>query len=693
MTRMVPFVVLLMPLLSVAQTASTGQIAGAVRDASGAAVPGAQLKLTMSESNATRSSRTDREGRYAFALLAPGTYQIDVDASGFGGIEQKSIPVRVTETTVIDINLQVASIVTTTTVESGAELVQTASSALGRIVESAQLVSLPLATRNYTQILALSPGVVANVANAGALGRNSLEISALGGRFADNNVQINGADGNNVFTTNMSGDGAGGAQGIAVPAPDSIREFKVQTGLYDASTGRNGGASVNVVTKSGGNHWHGNLYHFFRNEAFNAGEFFLNRAGQPKPRLRQNQFGFTLGGPLRKDSTFFFVSYEGNRQNNGVTGGATSAAFLPPLTDDRSAGALGRKFGGQRGAFGGVAVSNDGSNINPVAMRLLNQKLADGTYMIPTPQLLLPNGFGQSNYSVPARFREDQFNANLDQHFGSHDSLSFKFFFAQTEQTVPFGAGSNVPGFPSLGDGRNENASLSWVHIFRPNLLNEARVSFARLRGVGSSDPVLNSADVGIKTPPHVGVLPNIGFLSFPLAFGASQPPLGSAVNNFQYADSIAYHRGAHRIRAGAEFKRIQSNVLFDFDRRSILRFQTFPDFLIGLPFAQNQGSQPFSNVFVSSARSGLIGRAQRMSDFSTYVQDDFNPHPRLSLNIGLRYEIYGQVSDATGRLANFELGRAAAEPPASGTLTGFVVAANSIGSTPSGVVRLDKNT
>src|SRR5439155_23301740 len=159
---------------------------------------------------------------------------------------------------------------------------------------------------------------------------------------------------------------------VAIPAPDTIAEFKVQTALYDASYGRNAGANVDIVSKSGTNEYHGSIWEFFRNEALNANDFFLNRSAQTRPVLKQNQFGFTFGGPIRRNKLFFFGSYEGTRQINGATPGTSSVStFLPPLTNDRSRSALGALFGGQRGARGGVAVAPDGSHINPVALAIL----------------------------------------------------------------------------------------------------------------------------------------------------------------------------------------------------------------------------------------------------------------------------------------------------------------------------------
>src|SRR5258705_274605 len=213
-------------------------------------------------------------------------------------------------------------------------------------------------------------------------------ISSNGGTQADNNVQMNGVGINDLQSSGFF------SGGVAIPNPDTIAEFKVQTGQYDAAYGRNAGGNVDVITKGGSNNFHGAAWEFLRNEDLNANTFFRSAAGQPRPVLKQNQFGFDLGGPILHDKLFFFTSYQGTRQRNGLDVNCSSSATSPPITDDRSANALGQLFAGQRGAIqdalGGVgpAIASDGSNINPVALNLLQMKLPNGQYVIPTPQSL-----------------------------------------------------------------------------------------------------------------------------------------------------------------------------------------------------------------------------------------------------------------------------------------------------------------
>jgi 3-keto-disaccharide hydrolase/TonB-dependent Receptor Plug Domain len=310
-----------------------------------------------------------------------------------GDIETKrafrNYQLHIEETRTLNLELQVGTVSESVQVDASTQQLQTESSALGHVTNSEMVENLPLVTRNYTQIVGLSPGVAADVTNAGSLGRGggsdgSEAFVANGGSSMDNNFQMNGVEINDLQHSGfLSG-------GVAVPNPDTIQEFKVQTGQFDAAFGRNAGANVDVVTKGGSNQYHGTLFEFFRNEKLNANEYFRKLNDQPRQILRQNQFGFTFGGPIRKDKLFFFTSYQGTRQLNGVDANCSSTISTPPLTNDRSAAALGALFAGQTGLFGGTAILPDGSNIAPQALALLQRQLPDGSFLIPTPQRIDP---------------------------------------------------------------------------------------------------------------------------------------------------------------------------------------------------------------------------------------------------------------------------------------------------------------
>ncbi len=371
-----------------AQAPGTGAIAGRVFDPSRAVVADAHVSVVSEGTNWSRAATTSAEGLFQVPLLPPAGYFVVVDAAGFKRKILRSVHVVVSETVVVDVELEVGAATAQVEVTGLPELAQTESSALGRVTDENTIVSLPLANRNFTQILALNPGVVVGLPNAGDLGKANQNVSTNGAKTTSNNFQFNGIDANNLSENSASGYQA--EIGIAIPAPDTIEEFKVQTGMYDAGYGRGAGANVDIVSKAGSNTFRGNLWEFFRNDTLNANDFFLKRNGQPRPVLKQNQFGGAIGGPIQKDKTFFFASYQGTIQRNGIASGAEATAFLPPLTGDRSAAALGQLFGGQTGASGGSSsIALDGSNINPVALALLNFKLANGGFAIPTPQTIL----------------------------------------------------------------------------------------------------------------------------------------------------------------------------------------------------------------------------------------------------------------------------------------------------------------
>jgi hypothetical protein len=288
---------------------------------------------------------------------------------------------------------------------------------------------------------------------------------------------------------------------IAIPAPDTIQEFKVQTSLYDAQYGRGAGANVNIETRSGTADLHGNVYYFGRNEALDANNFFANATGVPRGEFRRSQPGGTLGGPIPwlKKRAFFFVSYQATRDVNAASlSSSVSSLSLPPIPLVRTPASLGAVFGGQTGAFGGVAVAPDGSNINPVALKLLNAKNPDGTYVIPSPQT---SGSGV-NYTavVPGHYNEDQFNTNFDFNLRTADRLSAKFFFSDSNQDVPF-FGASVPGFPVLRSFENRNLAIAETHIFSPQAINQFRFGFSRDAGQSVAGGTLTDQDVGINSP------------------------------------------------------------------------------------------------------------------------------------------------------------------------------------------------
>src|SRR5437588_3558313 len=409
-----------------AQSPTTGRIAGTVKDTKGAVIAGAEITVVSRATGEERKVIADTTGDYAVPLLPPGIYRVSIKASGFKQTVFEDVQVNITQTTVVNADLEVGDLKESVTISTAPSLIQKDGPQRGRVVDSRAVSELPLATRNFTQILALSPGASVALPDNSALGRNSQNISVNGARTTQNNYQINGVDANRLGV-NASGT-------LAVPAPETIQEFKVQTSLYDADFGRSGGGNVQAVTKTGSNDFHGSLYEYFRNNALNANNPFLKAAGVKRPVLTRNVFGAVLGGPIKSDKAFFFASYQGTRERNGGSISSLSKRILKvtKLTDKRSAATLQAAYGL--------------ASINAVVLSLLNTKLPNGQFLIPTPQ-----ANGRYSGSAISRFRENQFNANVDYRISQKNSLAVKFFFANAPSNIALpsfrGTGPNVPGF------------------------------------------------------------------------------------------------------------------------------------------------------------------------------------------------------------------------------------------------------
>jgi len=686
------------------QTASTGAVTGVTFDPSGSILPGVSIRLWPHHALDPKSSVSDERGSFSFPSLGPGTYKLEATKTGFKPVTITNLQVHVTEIFRLELHLAIASPVEVTQVLSNTPMVQSDDSALGRVVNTKALNDLPLVNRNFTQITGLSPGIFAGVYNAGELGIGGTALSQVGksndgiyvhgARSYDNNWQLDGISVSDVLS---SGSASGG---IPVPNPDTLDEFKVQTGVYSAAYGRGAGGNVSLITKTGGNEFHGSVFEFLRNNILNANDFFSNKTHQPRPDLKQNQFGVTLGGPIRKEQLFFFGSYQGTRQINGLAFGqarvACSATLSePPLTDDRSAAALAQLFGGMKGPLGGIAVDPTGSNINPVALALLNFKLPNGSYLIPTPQTVDPSrpiaSQGFSVFSEPCHFNEDQFLLNLDYTRLPKNHFSARLFFSDGNQQVSFPGNSlnfsgNTPGFVSPGDSQFVVFSLAHSHVFSNSRINEARAGYVRTQSGTAAHSPFAWSDVGVSegTMNENNELPSLsilGSLSMAPAF-----PRTYTQNSFFFGDVFTAVHGAHILNVGGSLTRSQANLGFA-GFGSFLQFLSWPDFLLGLD-ATGNGTGTSSNVFESADVFGLLNREFRSWEGSAFVQDDYRMKRFLTLNLGLRYEHLGQFGDNLGRNSSFDFNRAESNPPSKGSLNGYIVASNFPGSLPPEVAR-----
>jgi hypothetical protein len=620
---MLPLLVL--AFVSLFPQGDTGQLTGRVVDLNDAVVPGAVVKLTSQSTSQVREITTRDSGQFAFTLLPPGVYHLEVTASGFKYVHIEEVHINITQTTSVVISLAPAEVIASVDIQPVAPLVQQESSQMGRVIEGQTIRQLPLPTRNFQQLLTLSPGTSASVSNNTELGRGDSIISVNGQRTTANNVRINGIDANAI--------GTNATANIAVPNTESLQEFIVQTSLYDATQGRNVGGNVEAVTRSGGNEWHGNAYYFIRNKALNANEFFLKSAGQPKPVLTRHQFGGTLGGPIVRERAFFFGSYQRTKETNGASlNNSLSFPVMPAQLRDnnRTAAALQSTFG--------VAP-------NPIAVTILNLKLPNGQFAIPSAA----TSSGLTPISAISIFREHQFNTNFDFVFSNNHTLSAKTFAARNPQ---FQSNFNFVGLgngPTQLPGTGANlflvqtlSSITDAYVITQNTVNQARFGYSRLRSTSTPDEPFTAAELGISTPlrdkfPGMPTFIVTGLFTFGSSPFADQ---SSRINAFSGGDTLSIVRGSHHLRLGGEYRRSQINFFFNAFSRGQISFASFNDFLVG------NG--------VSVIGSGVFDRAVRTNDLSGFFQDDWKFNHRLTLNLGARYDFFGFPSDIRGRFVNF---------------------------------------
>ena len=705
-----------------AQSSGTSGLAGTVTDPSGAAIPNVTVTATHINTGQVRTSTTGSDGAYRFTLLQPGEYKLRFTASGFKTSEVGSVTLNVTETPELNRTLDVGAQSEQITVEATAETLQTQSSTLGTTVDSKAVVELPLSNRNYTQIVGLSAGVNAGVSNATAFGKATADFSVNGADPGQNNYQMDGVAINNSANSGSSND-SGIYAGIGIPNPDAIQEFKIQTSTYDASYGRNPGANVNVITKSGSNTFHGGLWEFFRNEDFNANDFFDNRDGGGKQQiLRQNQFGGDIGGPIKKNKIFIFGNYQETRQLNGVAAAGASSFFEPPIpSGDRSTPAFQAALGAANCKFptafafaGEVQVACDGSNISPVSLAMLNLKLPNGQYYIPSND---GTPFKPVFLSSPAIYHEHQLIVNMDYLINSKNTFSAKYFYTQNPQMIPFN-GPQPFGTPVSNYYSNTNAVLKLTSIITNTLVNEARISGQRNNAVGSDSTPGTPQGVG-QTPivPTEHELPVTVIAGAFNLFGTLAPSV-SPTNQMQIADQLSWSHGKQTIRAGFEVEGTRWPISFQGLERGFLFYLSFSDWLMGRGGCDpsnpacspsnpgNTTGSAFSNITAClfCVRSGPTGIIHNYGEhnYSAFVQDDYKVSSSLTLNLGVRWEFDGTYNDKYGNLTNVwpdlmgTVPAPTAPSPTGAGLVGYVVPNNFVahyGQPPAGVKINDNGT
>ncbi len=649
-----------------AQGGATGAIGGAVVDTSGGAISGAEVQIiNTSTESVVRKLPTNADGEFFAPLLPPGTYSVVVNKSGFAEAKVAGIEVRVTETTRVTITLKPGAVSEKVEISAQITSVETTNATTGESIGTATIRELPLATQNYQQLLSLSAGTQSELNASAQLGRGNVRVIVNGQREDNNNYLIEG-----ISATDYN---VAQATNVPLPNPDVIQEFKVQTSLYDASQGRNGGGNVNAILKSGTKEFHGDVYEFFRNDVLNANEFFLNAAGQKRPSIKQNIFGGSLGGPVVKEKFgFFFVNYQGTRQRSALSPGTqiNNPAF-PSLPTDRSAASI-------AAALSTANFPIAAANIDPVTLALLqfksNQFGDPSGFLIPsvgTPNL----NPAKAAYATapfiatkPGKYTDDQFTSNWDREFGSgRDKVSARFFFSDAESFLPFGAGGLQA---SLGGTLASSISatdlnfpydlpvaarfftLNETHLFSPTLVNDFRFGYVRINNSLLNVPPVTATDLGIQRPTN-----NITKSIYKFTLGTSGFQIGptppadqfQTQNNYNFVDTVSWVKGAHVWRFGGDFTRVNLDKLFP----QVFNGQLF--------FVNNTGgATDFQKLLVgapdfSFGGGGVFNHEYRTNDFSFFGQDDWKVRRNLTLNLGLRVEVLGGFHDNKCHIGNLD--------------------------------------
>ena len=684
-----------------AQTGATGAISGTVTDPTGAMVVGAQVRATDVATGSVRTSVSNDHGMYVVSLLPPGQYTVEVTKPGFKLASAPNVQVAVAETRVLNIGMETGAVTETVTVSTSSVELQTQSSELGRVTDSEMLENLPLVTRNFTQVIGLNPGVAQEVNNAAQIGRGGGSqdanpgggsIMSQGATSTDNNFEMNGLTINDIQGSWIY------SSGIPAPNPDTIQEFKVQTAMYDATTGRNAGANVDVITKAGTNDFHASMFEFLRNEDLNANDWFSKRSGQPRGILRQNQYGLTAGGPLVRNKFLLFGSWQGTKQYNETDPANHKLDYLPPLTNNRTPAGLGAVFGGQSGYLGSWAgvVNANGSNIAPQALALLQLKLPNGQYLVPTPTSINSSGVNTANYGAidsegtafihqPGFFNENQWMANGDYLLSDRHKIALRYFGAVSN--VEWSTLYETEGNPLYQPERFDVASIADTYTLSARMVNQFLVGFHRSTSNQHYGNAFTFSDLGMNVPQQDNAYPNLWMISDGFQTGTTSA-LGFLENEYAITDTLSWVKGKHQLTFGGGFTLGRDNMeKFNFE--AYVLWLSWADFLLGQPNIYGTG---WSNVWEGYEGIGNFQRDWRYKDANGFVQDDFVVTKRLTINLGLRLERIGDLGSANGG-GNVDASQINPNPSAAGSLAGFVVNSNYKGpSLPTGVIQGKNN-
>ncbi len=677
-----------------------GRILGRVADPSGAVLAGVKVTTTNQATGVPRSTQTNDNGDFVFVDIPVGVYDVKFEQMGFTTALRKSLTLEINQVITLNMTMQVGQTKEVVEVTSEAPLVETTSTQMGAVVNERAVSQLPLNSRDTYQLLSLQPGVQSQTGGDLYYGSDRAGVvSVNGGRGRSNNFSVNGGDANDQFANLPA----------VQPSPDSIEEFRVLTNTFDAEYGRNSGAVVNVVTKSGTNQFHGNVYEFFRNKVLNSRGYFDTQ----KPDFKQNQFGGTFGGPIKKDRTFFFSSYEGRRIRQGIPSDSVAVPSVQehPTADQQFAdfgditpfgGAVTTDYFAQvlnnrpgcTAARGGTDVplpSENGGSVaysdifpgNVIPVECMDQTALDlYSQFVPQANIVDPQT-GLPLYQVAPihRDRTDQFTAKIDHRISDRQNLSVYYYFNDTTLFDPFArfqaGGANVPGFGANTAERFQQWNLSHNWTLTNALVNEARFTYFReAQGTflhpehttGVQDvckTVPQNECFSDPTNPRLGITPNLGpsregvpfiSLSGGISIGNNfEGEIPQTGNTFQWSDNLSWVKGTHTAKFGVDLRRQRfDQTLFFNVNGEYLYFGGGPN--------DTATDNFYPNYLLGLPDTYIQGSAQtenvRSTIFALFAQDSWKIRPNVTLNYGLRWELQSPLADISHRVQTFRPGQ-----------------------------------
>jgi len=608
--------------LSVVVSAQTfrGTILGTVTDPNGALVAGAKVTAKNTSTSLERSTISDDAGNYTIAELPIGPYEVRVEQSGFVPSVVSNVSVEVASERRVDVKLNVAGAETVVTIATNVQ-VETTTNTLGGTITTKSAEDLPINGRDFTKFLVTVPGATGDPSGATDSPGSFGLFSANGNRGRANNYLLDGTDMNDGYRNLPAINEAGvfGTPATILPI-EAISEAAILSN-FEAEYGRNSGAIVNIVTKSGTNDFHGSLFEFFRNNKLDARNFF-NPEPDPQTAFRNNQFGGALGGPIKRNRTFFYFAYEGQRERVGLN----STARVP---DPREIAAL-------------------GGPTNPVIARLL----ARNPWPAPNRPLPLFDNTGAPNLFVttPASNDVDSLIAKIDHSFNKDNQLTGRYFYGTSDQSFPLAilAGNILPGYNTTTPTKVHLVSISYLKILSPTKVNELRFGYNRFkegffpedndfdpRSIGLNTGITNDRDFGL---PQIRIHDDLGIANIGATLSV---PRARVDSNYQVIDNFSWKLARHDLKFGYEFRRTTVDQFFDAGYRGRLDFGSLADFLSG-------------TLSGGRAASGNSNRFTFQNSHAGYVQDTFRWGPQLTLNLGMRWDFFGVIGEKNNLLSNF---------------------------------------